>query len=278
MKKITLIAFILMCIGNVYSQNNMKPVEDNDQNGAIVELSTTLGDITLKLYDDTPLHKENFLKLVDEGFYDGLLFHRVINDFMIQGGDPTSRNAGPDAHLGAGDPDYTIPAEIVYPRHYHKYGALAAARTGDAVNPERRSSGSQFYIVKGRTYTEKQIEAMHERKVRSKLENTFQRLAMEHRDSIESMRTAGDLDGLEALRQKLVAQTEEIVKPEPLPEQMLTDYATVGGTPHLDGEYTVFGEVISGMEVVEAIEKVETDENDRPKEDVKIVKARVVKK
>lgn len=270
------VASIIMVFSTAFAQTDMSKNTEND--GAVVRLKTTLGDITLKLYDDTPLHKENFLKLVEEGFYDGLLFHRVISDFMIQGGDPTSRDAKEVDHLGGGDPDYTISAEINYPKHYHKYGALAAARTGDAVNPEKRSSGSQFYIVKGRQYSEKQLEAMHARKVRSQLESTFQKLAMEYRDSIQAMQRAGDNDGLEALRQKLAMETEEIVKPEPLPAQMVEDYATKGGTPHLDGDYTVFGEVISGMDVVEAIEKVETDDFDRPKDDVRIISAEVISK
>lgn len=277
MKRVIIaVASIIMVFSTAFAQTDMSKNTEND--GAVVRLKTTLGDITLKLYDDTPLHKENFLKLVEEGFYDGLLFHRVISDFMIQGGDPTSRDAKEGDHLGGGDPDYTIPAEINYPKHYHKYGALAAARTGDAVNPEKRSSGSQFYIVKGRQYPEKQLEAMHARKVRSQLESTFQKLAMEYRDSIQAMQRAGDNDGLEALRQKLAMETEEIVKPEPLPAQMVEDYATKGGTPHLDGDYTVFGEVISGMDVVEAIEKVETDDFDRPKDDVRIISAEVISK
>lgn len=277
MKRIIIaVASMIMVFTTAFAQTDMNKNTEND--GAVVKLTTTLGDITLKLYDDTPLHKENFLKLVEEGFYDGLLFHRVISDFMIQGGDPTSKDAKEGDHLGGGDPDYTIPAEINYPKHYHKYGALAAARTGDAVNPEKRSSGSQFYIVKGHQYPEKQLEAMHARKVRSQLESTFQHLAMEYRDSIQAMQRAGDNDGLEALRQKLAKQTEETVKPEPLSPQMVEDYSTIGGTPNLDGEYTVFGEVISGMDVVEAIEKVETDDFDRPKEDVRIISAKVISK
>ncbi|MBQ1732117.1 MAG: peptidylprolyl isomerase, partial [Bacteroidales bacterium] len=128
-----------------------------------VLIETSKGNITVVLYDDTPLHRDNFVKLVESGFYEGLLFHRVINKFMIQGGDPLSKNAAPNARLGNGDPGYTIPAEIVYPTHFHKKGALAAARTGDNVNPERRSSGSQFYIVQGQTYTDMQLDQFEKR-------------------------------------------------------------------------------------------------------------------
>lgn len=197
--------------------------------GALVEIKTTLGDIEVKLYNDTPLHRDNFLKLVKDGFYEGVLFHRVINNFMVQTGDPDSKNAPAGQRLGAGNPGYTIEAEIDYPKHYHKYGALAAARTGDAVNPERRSSGSQFYIVTGDKYTPGQLEMIARR----------QGMAMD--------------------------------------PSVASDYTTVGGTPHLDGQYTVFGEVVSGMDVVEKIQNVATDRNDRPTEDVKILSVKILK-
>jgi peptidyl-prolyl cis-trans isomerase B (cyclophilin B) len=166
----------------------------------VVLLQTTMGDIKLKLYNETPLHRDNFIKLVQEGYYDGLLFHRVIKNFMIQGGDPNSRNAQPGQMLGNGGPEYTIPAEIL-PQFTHKKGSLAAARMGDQVNPNRESSGSQFYIV--------------------------------HNDN---------------------------------------------GTPHLDGAYTVFGETIEGFDVIDKIAAVKTAMADRPVEDVKIIKASIVKK
>lgn len=259
-----------------FSQTEMKDITPVDANDAIVELKTTLGDIVVELYNDTPLHRDNFLKLVNDGFYDGVLFHRVIDEFMIQTGDPDSKEAAPGARLGSGDPGYTIAAEIVYPKHYHKKGALAAARTGDAYNPERRSSGSQFYIVTGTTASERQIEAMDMRRKTEQMENTFQKLAMQNSDSIRNMQQRGDREGLEALRQKLIKETEEIVKPEELPAQIKKDYVEKGGTPHLDGQYTVFGEVLSGLDVVDKIQKVETDPADRPKEDVRIISAKVI--
>ena len=273
-----LVAYIAIFANFVNAQNmqeeNMK--EDNTD-GVLVELKTTMGDIVVKLYNDTPLHKDNFLKLVDEGYYDGLLFHRVINEFMIQTGDPGSKDAEPGKMLGSGGPEYTIEAEIDYPKHYNKYGALAAARTGDQVNPERRSSGSQFYIVTGKKLSEPQFDAMMMRKHQEQLEATFKGLVNQNRDTIQSLQKAGDSEALENLRQELIKQTEETVGDQVIPENMKEDYINKGGAPHLDGAYTVFGEVVEGMEVVEKIQKVETDSHDRPKEDVRIISAKVIK-
>ena len=234
--------------------------------GPVVDIRTSLGDIRVRLYDDTPKHRDNFLKLVREGFYDGVLFHRVIKDFMIQTGDPSSRTADSTAMLGAGDPGYTIEAEIAYPRHYHKRGALAAARTGDQVNPERRSSGSQFYIVTGEKVAAARMAQMAENAVMGKRQQYFRTLVERDREKISALEASGDRDGLEALRQSLIAETENAVKAEPLPDNIVNDYTTVGGTPHLDGQYTVFGEVISGMDTVEKIENVATGRADRPLE------------
>ncbi len=245
--------------------------------GPVVDIRTSLGDIKVRLYDDTPKHRDNFLKLVREGFYDGVLFHRVIKDFMIQTGDPSSRTADSTAMLGAGDPGYTIEAEIAYPRHYHKRGALAAARTGDQVNPERRSSGSQFYIVTGEKVAAARMAQMAENAVMGKRQQYFRTLVERDREKISALEAAGDRDGLEALRQSLIAETENAVKAEPLPDNIVNDYTTVGGTPHLDGQYTVFGEVISGMDTVEKIENVATGRADRPLEDVRIISATIEK-
>lgn len=280
MIKKTLIGFIAVAAAlAVYSQTskdsmeNLTPINNDD---AIVELKTSLGDIYVELFNDTPLHRDNFLKLVNDGFYDGVLFHRVIDNFMVQTGDPKSKEARPGQPLGSGDPGYTVAAEIDYPRHFHKYGALSAARTADAVNPERRSSGSQFYIVTGQKYSERQLEAMGSQKTNQEMQRYFQNLAMEYRDSIQAMQKAGDQEGLEALRQKLIKQTEENVKEETMPDNVKNAYIEMGGTPHLDGQYTVYGEVIKGMDVVEKIQKVETDGSDRPKEDIRIISAKVV--
>lgn len=256
------------------------PKTENTMNtdipGPLVEIKTTMGDIVVKLYDDTPLHRDNFLKLVGEGFYEGVLFHRVIDNFMVQTGDPDSKDATPGQRLGAGSPDYTVEAEIRYPAHYHKYGALAAARTGDQVNPEKRSSSSQFYIVTGQKYQPAQLEGMAARMTMSKRQAVFNELRSQYADSISALMASGDNEALENLRQKLIKKVEEQVPETPLDAAIASDYTTIGGTPHLDGEYTVFGEVVKGMDVVEKIQKVETDSFDRPKEDIRILSVKIL--
>lgn len=238
-----------------------------------VKITTSAGDITVRLFNDTPIHRDNFIKLAKEGYYDGVLFHRVINEFMIQTGDPDSKNAPSGKMLGAGDPGYTLEAEIVYPAHFHRRGALSAARQGDNVNPERRSSGSQFYIVTGKKYNLAQLAQLEKQLQMAQQQEIFNRLATERRDHIMELRRKRDQAGLQALQDELIARTEaEAAKnPVEMTETQKNAYATEGGTPHLDGQYTVFGEVISGMDVVDAIQKVETDRADRPKEDIKII-------
>ncbi len=243
-----------------------------------VEIKTDLGDITIKLYGDTPGHQANFLKLVGDKFYDGTLFHRVINEFMIQAGDPDSRTAKPGQMLGSGDPGYTLPAEIDYPHHFHKRGALAAARTGDEVNPERRSSGSQFYIVTGKKYTAAEVESMAKQADMGAMQAEFNRLAQQRMPQIQAMQQAGDQAGLQRLQDELIAQVEAKFanKEVTIDPEVLKAYTTVGGTPFLDNNYTVFGEVVKGMDVVDKIEKVETGAADRPVKDVHIISTRVV--
>ncbi|MBR5138271.1 MAG: peptidylprolyl isomerase [Alistipes sp.] len=206
-----------------------------------VEMRTTAGDIVLELSDLTPIHRDNFMQLVEERYFDSLLFHRVIENFMIQGGDPRTREISGREFFAdgeeTGDPSYweDIPAEINFPTLYHKRGALAAAREGDNVNPQRRSSRTQFYIVWGRTFDDEQLDAQQQRISRS---------------------TAG----------KVI-----------LPDSIREVYRTVGGTPHLDGQYTVFGHVVSGLEIVDKIQRSATDSLDRPVEDVRILSVREVK-
>lgn len=243
--------------------------------GPTLDIVTTAGNIKIRLYDDTPQHRDNFIKLAKEGYYDGVLFHRVINDFMVQTGDPESKNAEKGVMLGSGGPGYTLPAEIVYPKHYHKFGALAAARTGDEMNPERRSSGSQFYIVTGKKYIPQQLSRMEEMSVQKQLQAYFMDLQRQHMDTIKQLRLAKDSVGLENLRQELIKETEANVKPVTMTEEQVRDYTTIGGTPHLDGQYTVFGEVLEGMDVVEKIQKAETDGRDRPVEDIRILSIKV---
>ncbi len=236
-----------------------------------VEVKTTLGDFTVLLYGDTPGHRDNFLKHVNDNFYDSLLFHRVIEGFMVQAGDPDSKNAKPGQMLGSGDPGYTLPAEIVYPKHFHKRGALAAARTGDQVNPERRSSGSQFYVVTGEKLTEQQMKDMQ-------ISMAFNEIAQQHMDQVRAMMQAQDREGLQKLQDQVEAEAKKMVEEgkSPVTAEMIEAYTTVGGTPHLDGQYTVFGEVISGMDTIDKIEKVRTGQADRPVEDVRILSMKVV--
>jgi cyclophilin family peptidyl-prolyl cis-trans isomerase len=195
-----------------------------------VELVTTKGAIVLRLSDSTPLHRDNFLKLVKQKFYDSILFHRVIKNFMIQAGDPTSKQATATQQLGGGGPGYTVPAEF-RPSLFHKKGVLAAARTGDDVNPQKASSGSQFYIVQGRIFTDAGL------------------------DSVETFRLRG----------------------RKLPQEHRAVYKTIGGTPHLDQNYTVFGEVVKGLQVVDSIASTPVN-GSRPAPDVKIIRARLVKR
>ena len=254
-------------------------VKELDANGdALVEIKTTEGDITVKLYGDTPRHRDNFLTLVRDGYYDGVIFHRVINEFMIQTGDPDSKNAAAGTMLGSGGPGYTVEAEIRYPEHFHKRGALAAARQADQVNPERRSSGSQFYIVTGKSYTDSTLVQMERQMQMMQKQQIFNGLTAQYKDSIMSMRRNRDQAGLQALQDELVAKTEKVAAENPVkftPAQKEA-YTSVGGTPHLDNQYTVFGEVVKGMETVDKIEKVETDSHDRPLADVKILSAKIL--
>lgn len=238
---------------------------------ADIKISTTLGDIFVRLYDETPKHRDNFIKLAKEGYFDGTLFHRVIKDFMIQGGDPDSKGAPAGKNLGTGGPDYTIPAEFVYPQLFHKRGALSAARLGDEVNPERESSGSQFYIVWGKTYKKSELQQM-ERQMEMQQEQTiFNQLARENRDKIMELRRNRDRAGLQELQDELVAETKAISLEKGKPtftDEQREAYTTIGGTPFLDNQYTVFGEVEEGLDVVEKIQNCETMRGDRPKEDI----------
>ena len=243
-----------------------------------VKIETTMGEIVVELYNETPKHRDNFIKLAKEGVYDSTLFHRVIRQFMIQAGDPESKNAADTAHLGSGDVGYTIPAEFV-PKFYHKKGALAAARMGDDVNPERASSGCQFYIVTGRKFRESQLLDMAGQKNNARMDTIFNQLARKHMKEIYKLRKANDQDGLLDLQDKLEAQAYELYKEEEpfmfTPEQ-ISAYSTIGGAPHLDRAYTVFGQVVSGMETVEKIEGTKTGKADRPVENVRILKATVL--
>ena len=234
-----------------------------------VKIHTSLGDIVVRLYDETPIHRDNFVKLAKEGYYDGTLFHRVIKDFMIQGGDPDSKGAPAGKMLGMGGPSYTLQAEIV-DGLFHKRGALAAARQGDEVNPERRSSGSQFYIVWGQVYNQGMLRQFSKQLKMKKVQEAFNQLASQHHDEIMQLRRDRNRAGLQELQDKLAAQTEAMVTADGLTPEQIKTYSTIGGTPHLDGQYTVFGEVEQGLEVVEQIQNTKTSQADRPSEDIQM--------
>ena len=245
-----------------------------------VRMQTNLGTITLKLYNETPLHRDNFIKLVKDGQYEGLLFHRVINEFMIQGGDVTSKNAPLNKQLGAGDLGYTVPAEFVYPRYFHKRGALCAARTGDDSNPEKASSASQFYIVTGKVYSEGEIKQLEKQKESRLKQAIFNRLQNENKTTIMQYYKSGDKDSLAIMRDTLIGKTEietEKRKEETkLTAQQREAYTSVGGVPFLDNEYTVYGEVTEGIEIVDKIQKVKTNSSERPLENIIIESMQII--
>ena len=236
----------------------------------LITIKTNHGEMVAILYDETPKHKENFIKLVKEHYYDSLLFHRVIQGFMIQGGDPDSKKAGQDQRLGNGGPGYTIPAEF-NPKLVHEKGALSAARLGDAMNPEKASSGSQFYIVQGTKQNEAQLTVDRE-KFNTALQQFFQRPENQpYRDSINSFIQNQDEAGFNAYLAQLkpVVETQLGIKVDKeISPEIVKVYTTEGGTPQLDGQYTVFGKVIKGLEVIDKIAAVGKDPNDRPLEDV----------
>lgn len=242
-----------------------------------VNIETSLGNIVVRLYDETPFHRDNFIRLVKDGYYVDTLFHRVIKDFMIQGGDPDSKNAPSNKMLGMGGPGYNIQAEIL-PNLFHKRGALAAARQGDEVNPERESSGSQFYIVWGQIYKTSQIQQLNKQLQMQATQQIFSTLASQHRADILQLRKDRNQAGLMELQERLIKEAEAEAKKQGigLTQEQMDLYTTVGGTPHLDGQYTVFGEVESGLDIVEKIQNTATQRGDRPKEDIKILSTTIV--
>lgn len=247
---------------------------ENQTNETIALMRTSKGDIKLRLYNDTPAHRDNFIKLAKEGTYDGLLFHRVIKDFMVQGGDVTSKGAPMSKPLGSGDLGYTVPAEFRYPARFHKRGALCAARTSDEVNPEKASSASQFYIVTGKRYTDRDLNQLEKQLLERLKREIFARLQQEYKSKIMELYRAGSREELAVLRDTLIGKTEleaESRKAEILLDPVVREtYKNEGGVPFLDGQYTVYGEVIEGMDVVDSIQAVKTNRQDRPTEDVVI--------
>ena len=278
MKRFAILFTLMACCLMACTGNQKKTTDMETGNETLVRLETTMGNITVKLYNETPKHRDNFIKLVKEGTYDSTLFHRVIKNFMIQAGDPQSKTATDTTTLGNGDVGYRLPAEF-NPKFFHKKGALAAARLGDDVNPKKESSGCQFYIVTGRKFSEAQMISMENQLNDARLENVFNELARKHMKEIYKMRKAGDNDGLLELQDSLETQARAIVAKEPalkFNREQIAAYTTVGGAPHLDGAYTVFGEVTDGMDVVDKIQAVKTNRADRPETDVRILKATVI--
>lgn len=266
-----LLAMLASCGTGSKKQMNM-------ENRTLIKLETTMGNITVALYNETPKHRDNFIKLVKEGVYDSTLFHRVIKQFMIQAGDPESKNANDTAMLGSGDVGYTIPAEFNN-KFFHKKGVLAAARQGDQVNPEKASSGCQFYIVTGRKFREAQLLDMEAQMNEQREGAIFDSLVQKHMKEIYKLRKAQDNEGLLELQDKLETEAHELYKQEEpfkFTPQQIAAYTTIGGAPHLDGAYTIFGEVTEGLDVVELIEAAKTNRADRPIQNIRIVKASII--
>jgi peptidylprolyl isomerase len=246
-----------------------------DNTNTSISIVTTLGEIKLKLFDGTPLHRDNFIKLVNKGFYDGISFHRVIKDFMIQAGDPLTKSTP-----ATGVPDslktYTIPAEFNN-QYFHKRGALAAARQGNDVNPEMRSSGTQFYIVQGVKYTDDELNIAEQRINSNKKQVLFNKLIKETADSVRlsgKILSDGEIQEIASVKMFQYLTNNKDYK---LSEEQRKIYKETGGTPRLDGSYTVFGEVTEGIDIVDKIAAVPTDSNDKPVTDIKIIKIKIIK-
>ena len=272
------VCFIMFFVNNRAKNINFA-FHKQRNNMSKVQIKTSLGDITVRLYDETPLHRDNFIKLAKEGYYNGTLFHRVIKNFMIQGGDPDSKGAAAGIQLGTGGPGYTVPAEFVYPQYFHKKGALAAARQSDQVNPEKKSSGSQFYIVTGEVYSAGKLTQLEKQLEQRMLQSIFDSLVVENRDKILQLRRNRDQAGIAAIQEQLqkdtYAKAKEMGKPK-FTDAQREAYTTIGGTPFLDNDYTVFGEVEEGMDVIDAIQNVATGVGDRPNNDVVMIEVKVI--
>jgi cyclophilin family peptidyl-prolyl cis-trans isomerase len=279
MKKLLIVTICLALTKQVFSQKD-----------TLIEIKTSQGNIVVKLYEKTPLHRANFIRLVKKGFYDSLIFHRIIPTFMIQGGDPDSKRSASGAMLGNGGPGYTIPAEIL-PEYFHKKGALAGARLGDDVNPTKASSGSQFYLVQGKVFSEAELTQMAQRMSNMKRQQNGQKLYQEYLNRPENaallrtvirLQQAQNRDSLELVSKTAIEYVNSQLQAIPdfsfTPEQIKA-YSTLGGAPHLDGGYTVFGEVVEGLDVIDKIATIDRDSNDRPKNDVRMFPSlKIIKK
>lgn len=271
MNRILPLALLLLTLALSASCNGQSGEQETE-----VLLQTSKGDIRIRLYNDTPGHRDNFVRNVRVGLYDGVSFHRVIRSFMIQTGDPDTR---PGHEADTLLPDSTIPAEIVCPQHFHRRGVVAAAREDDDVNPGKASDAAQFYIVTGRCHDETAMLNLERGRREQAEQRLFQQKQQEHADEIEALRRAHQPDKLSDYLEKLQDDARYEVgenPPAPYTQEQRRAYRIEGGAPWLDGEYTVFGEVVEGMKAVLAIEKAKTDKADRPLEDIRILKATVV--
>jgi peptidyl-prolyl cis-trans isomerase B (cyclophilin B) len=267
MKRTITLAFVTLLLITSCAQDNKKDF--------VVTIKTSYGDMVAILYDETPKHKANFIKLAKEHYFDSLLFHRVMQGFMIQGGDPNSKKAKPGEGLGTGGPGYTVDAEFL-PQYYHEKGALAAARQPDQVNPQKASSGSQFYIVKGTVISQTEVQTLKydQMQLMTGLRKMFEDPANKPLlDSLNQLYYSGDMPAYQARLIALAPRVEKatgltIIKD--LSEEKIKAYTTIGGYPPLDGQYTVFGKVIKGLDVIDKIAAVATDPANRPVEDVRM--------
>lgn len=279
MKKLMLLALLILTMGACKAEKKADMYTASvAADETVVLFETSAGNFKVKLYNETPKHRDNFIKLVKNKTYEGIIFHRVIKSFMVQAGDPTAKDVPPGEPCGAGDIGYTIPCEIVYPQYYHKFGALAAARENDDVNPKRESSGCQFYIVTGQKWTQPKLEFKEKELNDARLKVIFDSISSSHHQEIVDLRKAKAVDKLSALQDTMETQAKKKLEENPafkLTPQMLKDYTTIGGTPHLDNSYTVFGEVVEGFDVINTIQSVRTDRRNRPVDDVTIIKVSI---
>ena len=272
-----LLSALLLLTTNCQGQQGEREAE--------VLLETTAGDIRIKLYNDTPLHRDRFLQNVREGLYDGVLFHRIIRSFMIQTGDPNTR-PGHEAELAAAAADTTnalgdtISQEIRFPKYIHKRGVVAAAREGDDINPTMASDAFQFYIVTGKYMDEESMTTYDKLRVENAVNQLYEEKMKPHEEELETMRRARDRDGISDLLEDLLDEARLEVDNDPPPfytSEQRRQYRTYGGAPWLDSYYTIFGEVVEGIKVVQTIEKIKTNANDEPLKEVRIRKATIVK-
>ncbi len=245
-----------------------------------VLIETSQGDLRVKLYNETPQHRDNFLKLVREGVYDNILFHRIVRNFMVQTGDPVRRPAdAPASKVDTNTLKYTIPAEIRYPRYFHKNGALAAARQPDSINPTKASSSCHFYIVSGKPYTSSELMELNQLKAQQRIEQLEEELSKEHIKELYLLRKRGEKEKYQALKDSILRRAQEAVMadpPLPFTAAQKKAYAEEGGAPYLDGEYTVFGEVIEGFPVIDALSRIKTNGKEQPLTEVVVKKISVI--